>query len=95
MGTASGSGTNELPLVVAAGRPENLGLEAWWNGGTAPMLLVQGLDDRMAPPGNGRALKDEFGERVDLVEIPNAGHMLLLEQPQAVVDAVLSFVSDH
>ena len=28
----------------------------WWEGGAGPMLVVQGLQDRVAPPANGRDL---------------------------------------
>jgi pimeloyl-ACP methyl ester carboxylesterase len=66
-------------------------LDEWWDGGTAPMLVVQGLQDRTAPPENGRALAaDRPG--TTLVEIDGAGHALLPEQPQAVADAVLAFL---
>jgi pimeloyl-ACP methyl ester carboxylesterase len=66
----------------------------WWAGGTAPILVVQGLDDRRAPPGNGWALRDQMGERVRVVDIPRAGHFLVLEQPQAVADAVTAFLRE-
>jgi pimeloyl-ACP methyl ester carboxylesterase len=69
-------------------------LADWWEGGSAPLLVVQGLDDRRAPPGNGRALRDQVGERVCLVEIPQAGHFLVLEQPQAVAEAVITFLRE-
>ncbi len=61
-------------------------------GGDAPMLIVQGLGDRVAPPANGRALRDESPGRVRLVEIADAGHALLPEQPEAVAAAVLDFL---
>jgi hypothetical protein len=32
-----------------------------WAGGTALILVVQGLDDRRAPPGNGWALREQGG----------------------------------
>ena len=67
-------------------------VEDCWAGGTAPLLVIQGLDDEAAPPGNGRALRDQLGERVTLVDIPCAGHFLVLEQPEAVFAAVRSFI---
>jgi pimeloyl-ACP methyl ester carboxylesterase len=70
-------------------------LDDWWEGGTAPLLAVQGLDDRRAPPGNGRALRDQMDARVRLVEIPQVGHLALLEQPQAVADAVMAFLREQ
>jgi len=70
-------------------------LTDWWTGGTAPLLVVQGLDDRIAPPGNGRALRDQLGARVRLVEVPNAGHAFLFEQPKIVTEAVIAFLREH
>jgi pimeloyl-ACP methyl ester carboxylesterase len=67
-------------------------LEEWWGAGTAPLLAIQGLDDEIAPPGNGHALREQFGERVRVVDLPRAGHFLLLEQPEAVTRAVAEFV---
>ncbi|HEY7247642.1 MAG TPA: alpha/beta hydrolase [Xanthobacteraceae bacterium] len=67
-------------------------LEQWWSGGDAPLLAIQGLDDEIAPPGNGHALREQFGERVRVVDLPRAGHFLLLEQPEAIVQAVSEFL---
>lgn len=69
-------------------------LDEWWDGGTAPMLVVQGLQDRTAPPANGRALASAR-PGATLVEIDGAGHALLPEQPKAVADAVLAFLDAH
>jgi pimeloyl-ACP methyl ester carboxylesterase len=69
--------------------------KAWWHGGSAPMLVVQGVDDRIAPPANGRALREAFPDRVTLVEIAGAGHALLPEQPRLVAEAVISFFRRH
>ena len=63
-------------------------------GGAAPILVVQGLDDRRAPPGNGWALHEQVGDRVRVVDIPRAGHFLVLEQPQAVAEAVTAFLRE-
>lgn len=72
---------------AARGQP----VDEWWDGGTAPMLVVQGLDDRVAPPENGRALASER-PNVTLVEVAGAGHALLPEQPDAVAAAVIEFL---
>ena len=67
-------------------------VEDWWAAGTAWLLVIQGLDDEAAPPANGYALRDQLGERVQLVDIPRAGHFLVLEQPDAVIKAVGNFI---
>jgi pimeloyl-ACP methyl ester carboxylesterase len=69
-----------------------MALQDWWGAGTAPLLVIQGLDDEAAPPGNGHALREQFGERVRVIDLPRAGHFLLLEQPEAVTRAVAEFV---
>jgi pimeloyl-ACP methyl ester carboxylesterase len=45
--------------------------------------------------GNGRALRDRFGGRVTLVEIPQAGHALLFEQPDRIASEVAAFLKAH
>ncbi|MCC6178860.1 MAG: alpha/beta hydrolase [Chloroflexi bacterium] len=69
-------------------------IDEWWAGGGARMLVMQGLEDKVAPPGNGRALAGTSAGNVRLVEIPNAGHALPVEQPGAVVDATLAWLTD-
>ena len=65
---------------------------AWWFANQAPILVVQGLQDRTAPPANGRLLAEERQAPTSLVEIDGAGHALLPEQPEAVADAVVRFL---
>ncbi|WP_419926952.1 alpha/beta fold hydrolase [Candidatus Poriferisocius sp.] len=64
----------------------------WWAGGTAPMLAVQPADDRLAVPANAEALVQAVGDRVEVVVIPNAGHALLPEQPEAVAETVIAWL---
>jgi pimeloyl-ACP methyl ester carboxylesterase len=74
----------------AAGR--TTGVDAWWAGGSVPILVIQGLQDAVALPENGRSLAAEFADRVELIEIDGAGHALLPEKPDAIADAVLTFI---
>jgi pimeloyl-ACP methyl ester carboxylesterase len=69
--------------------------DLWWSGGSAPMLVIQGLEDKIAPPENGRALRDEYGDRVRLVELPNAGHALVIEEPKAIAKAIHEFLKSR
>jgi pimeloyl-ACP methyl ester carboxylesterase len=67
-------------------------LEDWWSPpGDVPYLVIQGLKDQVAPVENGRLLKEELGERVTLIDIPNAGHLQPLEAPGPVAEAVIAF----
>ena len=64
---------------------------AWWFANDAPILVVQGLQDRTAPPANGRLLAEERRAPTTLVEVDGAGHALLPERPEAVARAVIEF----
>lgn len=68
-------------------------LMEWWNGGKAPMLVIQGLDDKSAVPENGRILKKDNKDRVKLVNIENTGHFMIYEQPKKVADEIISYLS--
>ena len=59
---------------------------------TAPCLVVQGLADRVHPRVDERLLRDQLGPHVRLVNVPGAGHMMFMEQPATVAEAVLSFL---
>jgi pimeloyl-ACP methyl ester carboxylesterase len=69
--------------------------EDWWEAGSAPLLVIQGLDDRTAPPANGHALQETLGDRVQLVGLADAGHALLPEQPEAIAEAIIAFLRQH
>jgi pimeloyl-ACP methyl ester carboxylesterase len=75
---------------AAAGRATRL--EEWWSCGSAPMLVIQGLQDKVAPPGNGRDLKSNYADRVTLVEIDGAGHGVVVEHPARIADEVVTFL---
>ena len=55
-----------------------------------PALVLIGASDSMTPPKIGRALADKIaGSRT--VTIPNSGHMMMYEAPDAVLDALIEF----
>ncbi len=71
----------------------NVHSKQWWAGGKAPLMVVQGMADTIAPPKHtADLLEAEFGERVHVVRIEQAGHAILPEQPEQVVMAVRDFV---
>src|SRR5450631_2881007 len=76
---------------LAAGRATRQA--EWWGGGTAPLLDLQGALDPFKPRAMANEIRDEFGERVTIVVIPNASHALIPEQPAAVVDAIVAWIS--
>jgi pimeloyl-ACP methyl ester carboxylesterase len=67
-------------------------VDDWWTAGTAPLLVIQGLSDPMAPPENGRLLKRALGDRVRLVELERASHALLPERPEAIAAAAIDYL---
>lgn len=72
---------------------QNTPIEDWWLGGSAPLLVIQGLADVVAVPENGRRLLSEVGDRARLVEIEGATHALLLTHADAIAQAVLPFLA--
>ena len=78
---------------AAAGRATPL--EEWWSGGSAPMLVIQGLQDKVAPPGNGRDLNTNYPDRVTLVEIDGAGHGIVVEHPVRLANEIVRFITTY
>ena len=64
----------------------------WWQAGDVPILDVQPENDVMITSETQSRYRDELGERVSIVRIPNAGHALLPEQPEAVARVLLDFI---
>jgi len=57
--------------------------------------VLQGSDDQAAPPENGELLKQQLGERVMIVSIAGAGHLMVITQPKKVASAVVSFLREE
>jgi pimeloyl-ACP methyl ester carboxylesterase len=56
-----------------------------------PTLVLCGADDRMTKPRYSQFLAENIpAARLEI--IPEAGHMVMLEQPQAVASALLDFL---
>jgi pimeloyl-ACP methyl ester carboxylesterase len=68
-------------------------LAAWWAPpGQTKYLILQGADDQIAPPENGKLLQQELGKRATLVNVPGAGHLLPLEKTQITASHMISFI---
>lgn len=65
----------------------------WYGGGTGPVLVIQGVQDRVAPPANGYRLRDRYPDRVDLVDLTDAGHALCNEKPAEIAGLIAEFVA--
>lgn len=67
-------------------------VEDWWEAGGQPMLVVQALEDAIALPANAHDLKARLGARATLVELPNAGHAMLPEQPARIARIIRDYL---
>ena len=79
-------------LLVQTRATAQTPVESWWDAGGAPILVLQPGDDILAPPGNAELLRQAFPERVHVVEVSDAGHALLPEQPERVAEHVIEFL---
>jgi pimeloyl-ACP methyl ester carboxylesterase len=57
-----------------------------------PTLVVVGVDDAISPPAEMRKIADAI-PNATFVEIPDAGHMTTMENPGAVNEALVSFIT--
>ena len=53
----------------------------------ARTVIIWGDSDRLVPPAHGDAFREGVGG-AELIRIPAAGHMVILEKPQTVIDAL-------
>ncbi|MCP4423518.1 MAG: alpha/beta hydrolase [Chloroflexi bacterium] len=61
---------------------------------SAPALVIAGSIDMMTPPKFGRFMADHI-PNAELVTINGGGHMMMLEQPEAVATAVANFLQSR
>ena len=75
-------------LVGALGAmAERLDSTPYLSGFDFPFVVIHGLADGMIPVERARAIKAAV-PHVQLTEIPNAGHMLMMEDPQKTAEAL-------
>lgn len=58
-----------------------------------PTLVIGGEDDEMTPLRYSQFLSDNI-TNASMVAIPNAGHMVMLEHPEIVTDAIKNFLPE-
>jgi pimeloyl-ACP methyl ester carboxylesterase len=66
--------------------------EEWWGASVDRVLVVQALQDAVAPVENGRRYVAESAPHARLVEIDGSSHAMLPEQPAAIATAVIEFL---
>ncbi len=57
-----------------------------------PTLIVWGGDDRVIPKAYAEKFAEAISGPTEIVEIPNAGHLVDLDQPEALANEVLTFL---
>jgi pimeloyl-ACP methyl ester carboxylesterase len=57
----------------------------------AQTLIITGMEDQMTPPRYAQYLANKL-PHASLVLVPDAGHMVMLEQPQVVARELLNFL---
>lgn len=60
-----------------------------------PVLVLQGLADRLTPPGGSVLLHRALPPTARLEMIEGAGHNLPLEMPERVAELILRFATEH
>jgi pimeloyl-ACP methyl ester carboxylesterase len=56
-----------------------------------PTLIICGLEDKMTPPANSESLRDSI-PGAQLALIAEAGHMVMMEDPEAFNKVLKTFV---
>jgi pimeloyl-ACP methyl ester carboxylesterase len=74
--------------AAAAQKPDK---SMWWSAGKAPILDLQAALDPWRPRSTVNDVRDELGARVTVQVIPDASHALFPEQPERVVEAIVSW----
>lgn len=69
--------------------------DQWYGTTNAPLLDVQGDQDVWRPPHTRQALTAVLGHKAHAVLVPNAGHAMVPEQPEAVAQTVLGWMRTH
>jgi len=66
--------------------------DRWFNQTNAPVLDLSAEQDPWRPASTRNELKDLLKEKVTVQTISNASHALIIEQPQAVADAITIWI---
>lgn len=61
-------------------------------GGDKPILIIQGLNDIVAPPAVGHGLATKYGARITVHDIANAGHAMIIEQTTHVASIIVRYL---
>ncbi|MEM9564270.1 MAG: alpha/beta fold hydrolase [Actinomycetota bacterium] len=85
-------GWNRLLAMAQLAAQERTPIEQWAAGGTVDTLVVRPEADCLVSADSTSQLVAQLGGRASLVEVPDAGHALLPEQPEAVAVSLLTWL---
>jgi len=63
-----------------------------WESIAAPVIVIQGEEDDLVPPGNADFAERMMPSNVDVRRIPGEGHFVLWRQPRTVSAAILELL---
>lgn len=65
-----------------------------WSEITQPVSVIQGLDDELVPPGNADYLARKLvnASSLEVVELPNTGHLIPWQKPEAIKYAIYDMI---
>lgn len=65
----------------------------WWDARAPRVLVVQALQDVIAPVGNGEKYAADHPDITTLVSIDGAGHAMLPEKPDEIASTLIDFLT--
>ncbi len=77
---------------VLKGMAERPNAQEWLSTITVPAVVIAGAEDKLIPLERGKIMAQLLG-RAWLVEVSGAGHLPMMEQPEAVSDAILQLIN--
>lgn len=82
--------------LLQANAVENTKDTHWQEAGNLPILLIQALEDVIAPKEDtADLLKKKFGDRLQVVLVENAGHALLPESPEKISSTIIEYLENY
>ncbi len=76
---------------ILKGMAERPNAQEWLSGITVPAVVIAGTEDKLIPLERPKIMAQLLG-RAWLVEVSGAGHLPMMEQPDAVSDAILQLI---
>ena len=61
---------------------------------TVPAIVLAGADDRLTPPSHAERIARELPQLRRLIVVPDTGHMLPLERPRVLGEAIAALAAD-